>query len=49
MLHVPEIVSFLQSLMLNSFNGLCFEWVELVVELHFSGFCFNWVFWVVKF
>jgi hypothetical protein len=30
------------SLILNSFNGLCFEWVSMV-ELGWSGLYFEWV------
>ncbi len=32
----------LGSLTLNSFSGLCFEWV-LVVNLGFNGLCLKWV------
>jgi hypothetical protein len=32
----------LGSLTLNSFSGLCFEWV-LVVNLGFNGICLKWV------
>jgi hypothetical protein len=32
----------LGSLTLNSFSGLCFEWV-LVVDRGFNGLCLKWV------
>jgi hypothetical protein len=40
MLHLLKIISFYGPT-LNSFSGLCFEWVSLV-KLGLSGLCFEW-------